>query len=50
MQLESDRLTVMEVEDSIDVCVVMTAGEVTTPNIVTLSTTNGSAEGNGCKL
>ena len=46
MQLESERLTVMEVEDSIDVCVVVMSGEVTTPNTVTLSTTGGSAEGN----
>ena len=47
MQLESDRLTLTEEDGSIDVCVVVTSGEVTTPNTVTLSTTGGSAEGNG---
>ena len=45
VQLESDRLTLTEEEGSIDVCVVVTLGEVTTPSTVTLSTTGGSAEG-----
>lgn len=45
MQLESSEIIVSEADASVDVCVIVTLGNVTSPDIVILSTFEGSATG-----
>ena len=45
VQLESSEIIVSEAEASVNVCVIVTSGNVTSPDIVILSTIEGSATG-----